>query len=280
MSSVPQHHAIQLSDFGILLRTYLPDTGACPVQYPHQDDYYYFGLIEEGYCQISIDFGTREFLQGSIVVIQPGQVHHYLSLEHLKAYALMIDSAYIDDKERRVLQEYMLNHSCISCDENALKELKLLFSILSVRMQQRIDEGNKRIIKHLSHTIVSIIVCHILTQREKKDEQRRYMEITLRFREEMKREKHLHRSVSYYAGRLHLSPAYLNEAVRITTGFSVSRNIQDEVTLRAKRMLVYTSRNIQEIAEALGFEDYAYFSRYFTKAVGVSPSLFRKKYLE
>jgi AraC-like DNA-binding protein len=50
--------------------------------------------------------------------------------------------------------------------------------------------------------------------------------------------------------------------------------------LRAKRMLIYTSLNIKEIAINLGFDDYAYFTRLFTKATGLSPTSYRKKYLE
>ena len=45
-------------------------------------------------------------------------------------------------------------------------------------------------------------------------------------------------------------------------------------------MLLYTSLNIKEIAINLGFDDYAYFTRLFTKVTGLSPTSYRKKYLE
>ena len=86
--------------------------------------------------------------------------------------------------------------------------------------------------------------------------------------------------VSYYAEALHISPVYLNEVVKNVTGESVSKYIQNELILRAKRMLVYTSLNVREISIDLGIEDYAYFTRLFTKAVGVNPTSYRKKYLE
>ena len=64
------------------------------------------------------------------------------------------------------------------------------------------------------------------------------------------------------------------------TGVSVSRYIQNELILHSKRMLVYTSLTVREISIHLGIDDYAYFTRLFTKAVGISPTLYRKKYLE
>ena len=53
-----------------------------------------------------------------------------------------------------------------------------------------------------------------------------------------------------------------------------------ELVLPAKRMLVYSAKSIKEISVELGIEDYAYFTRLFTKAVGINPSAYRKNYLE
>jgi AraC-like DNA-binding protein len=45
--------------------------------------------------------------------------------------------------------------------------------------------------------------------------------------------------------------------------------------LEAKRQLCYTSQSIKEIAYDLGFEDSAYFSRFFKKSTQVSPIDYR-----
>ena len=109
---------------------------------------------------------------------------------------------------------------------------------------------------------------------------RRHVEITLAFKELLSSEKQINREVSHYAESLHISSVYLNEVVKSVTGVSVSRYIQNELILQAKRMLAYTSLTIREISNHLGIDDYTYFTRLFTKAVGVSPTCYRKKYLE
>jgi len=57
----------------------------------------------------------------------------------------------------------------------------------------------------------------------------------------------------------------------ISTAFGRCRAVE------AERQLRHTSMTITQIAYFLGFEDPAYFSRFFSKRVGVSPRAFRDK---
>lgn len=60
---------------------------------------------------------------------------------------------------------------------------------------------------------------------------------------------------SQYASEIKISPVYLNEAVKSTTGFSVRNCIQNEIILQAKRLLYYTDLTIKETALKLGYDD-------------------------
>ncbi|MDR2692303.1 MAG: helix-turn-helix domain-containing protein [Dysgonamonadaceae bacterium] len=88
------------------------------------------------------------------------------------------------------------------------------------------------------------------------------------------------KSPSQYALQMNISPVYLNEAVKKITGLSVSDCIRKEIVTHGKRLLFYTRMSIKEIALELGYEDYAYFTRLFTKVSSLSPVQFRKKYLK
>jgi AraC-like DNA-binding protein len=88
------------------------------------------------------------------------------------------------------------------------------------------------------------------------------------------------KSPAEYAAELHLSASYLNEAVKETTGFNVSYWIQQQIVLEAKRLLYYSQSSVKEVAHQLGYEDHAYFSRFFKKAVGRTPGEFRGLYRE
>lgn len=80
-----------------------------------------------------------------------------------------------------------------------------------------------------------------------------------------------------YAQKLNISVHYLNECVKNTTGLPVSYHIQQRVILEAKRLLFHSNKSVKEIAAELGYEDYAYFSRLFNKATGMTALTFRNK---
>ena len=114
-------------------------------------------------------------------------------------------------------------------------------------------------------TVVALVVDVIQKHQVSFVYDRRYKEITLKFRKLFKQYFKVSRIPSFYANLLNISTSYLNEALHEVTGISVSRNIQNEIVLMAKRELVYTSASVKEIAQNLGFDDYSYFSRLFSK---------------
>jgi AraC family transcriptional activator of pobA len=51
----------------------------------------------------------------------------------------------------------------------------------------------------------------------------------------------------------------------------------ERLLLEAKRRLIYTRSNLDEIAYDLGFQDPAYFSRFFKRATGLTAGRFRSE---
>jgi AraC-like DNA-binding protein len=87
-------------------------------------------------------------------------------------------------------------------------------------------------------------------------------------------------SVSAYAKSLHVTADHLGAVVRDQTGRTPGDIIRERLLLEAKRLLIYTSMNISEIAYALNFEDPAYFSRFFRRLVDRAPGDFREEFSE
>lgn len=86
-----------------------------------------------------------------------------------------------------------------------------------------------------------------------------------------------HWKVSDYARALAVTPTHLTRIARAATGEAISRLIDARVMREARRNLAYTSMGVSTIAFALGFSDPAYFTRAFTRTVGVSPRRFRSQ---
>lgn len=83
--------------------------------------------------------------------------------------------------------------------------------------------------------------------------------------------------ISDYAQRLFVSSERLRQACVGSTASSPLALLNARRLLEAKRNLIYTNMTIALIAEASGFPDPAYFSRFFTQHTGLSPLAYRNK---
>jgi len=82
-------------------------------------------------------------------------------------------------------------------------------------------------------------------------------------------------AVQFYAEQLNKSPKTLANYFALYNQKSPLAVIQERIMLEAKRLLIYTDKSAKEIAYDLGYEDAAYFSNFFKKQNGQSPSDFR-----
>lgn len=83
------------------------------------------------------------------------------------------------------------------------------------------------------------------------------------------------RSVDWYAQRLGMTAGHLGRLCRATLGMSPLDVINARVIHEAQRELVYASLSVKQVAAELGFEDEAYFGRFFKKHTGQRPTEFR-----
>jgi AraC family transcriptional regulator, transcriptional activator of pobA len=84
-----------------------------------------------------------------------------------------------------------------------------------------------------------------------------------------------HWPLERYASRLGLSTARLNRLVRDQSGRSALELVHERLTREACRRLVYIAAPAASLASELGFDDPAYFSRFFKRRTGLSPHRWR-----
>ncbi|GEA13387.1 response regulator transcription factor [Alteromonas sp. KUL49] len=84
-------------------------------------------------------------------------------------------------------------------------------------------------------------------------------------------------SVEEIADKLHVTPRYLSDGLKVETGKTALENIHAYQIERAKNMLLGSDDSVATIAYALGFEYPQYFARLFKKKVGKTPTQFRNQ---
>jgi AraC family transcriptional activator of pobA len=81
--------------------------------------------------------------------------------------------------------------------------------------------------------------------------------------------------VEHYAQQLGLSVSQLGRLCRQVLGMSTLDVVNARVVHEAQRELVYSTLSVKQVAAVLGFDDEAYFGRFFRKQTGHRPTEFR-----
>ena len=84
-------------------------------------------------------------------------------------------------------------------------------------------------------------------------------------------------SVSGYAEQLNISPSYLNKLVRTQTRHSAMDWVEISRVNWAKSLLKDSDLSVGEVSVAVGVDDPSYFTRFFRKSTGMTPSEFRHR---
>lgn len=101
--------------------------------------------------------------------------------------------------------------------------------------------------------------------------------LLMRYRAAVEAHFRTRRAPGFYAGLLAVPPARLNAACKARAGCAARDIIQDRLVVEAKRHLLYTESSVAQVAHLTGFDDAAYFNRFFTRRVGCSPGTFRRQ---
>lgn len=97
-----------------------------------------------------------------------------------------------------------------------------------------------------------------------------------RFRALVERAHAEHRPISWYAATLGVGESSLDRAARAVVGTTAFEVVQERLALEARRRLIYIAAPVSRLAYELGFEDPAYFWRFFKRRTGLTPNAFRR----
>lgn len=85
-------------------------------------------------------------------------------------------------------------------------------------------------------------------------------------------------TVQYFAEKLSVSPHYLNDMLKNSTGQTTQQHIHNKLIEKAKELLSTTTLSVSEIAYQLGFEYPQSFNKLFKNKTEMSPLEFRQSF--
>ena len=202
----------------------------------HKKDDYFGFFLQKGTAKVRIDFKEIEFRDSTVFCTIPGQVHSIISFSNMKGWVLTIDAMFIKNEYKEIFNKlHFLNIKPLLSQEES-DELLQCISLVN----KKYASNNELISQSVLHDLVSSYIGMIAERYQKgfpAIKSNRLMEITSQFKTLLSANYQTMKRPNQYASEIKISPVYLNEAVKSTTGLSVQDCIQNEIILQAKRLL-------------------------------------------
>jgi AraC-like DNA-binding protein len=236
------------------------------VEWPYRQSFYSVVWFVQGNGFHVIDCNEYQIRKGSMFLVNPNQINNWSYADNCKGYTLMFAKSLASQLGIEFLKPY------IDIEKQDASLLRLVFENLIRDCKLNNDDLQHKIMTSIQY-IYSLIADKIHGEAFTS----KNTSIFRQFKELIVTDDNI-QSMDKYADTLHISTTVLNTICQNLSGISAKQLLLDLKLTEAKRLLLYSKLNINEISFQLGFEDSSYFARIFRKKALLSPSLFRRKY--
>jgi AraC-like DNA-binding protein len=255
---------------------------ACIIDHHQQQNTYAIYWIQEGKGTYNIDFEQYTFTDNVLFFLSPGQVFTVDNEQIKTAYKLTFKRDFYciqtHDKEvacNGILFNNIYETPFVKPCEKDTKKLNFILKNLIEEFQENETAQYDMLQSYLKQFIINSVRVKKENHLIKEDTETRLFKDFSLLVEQNFRTMH---TVTDYANRLGISPKSITKHFQKLGAKKPSEFIKNRILLEAKRLLIYTDKTVKEIAFELGFNDPAYFTRFFTKTILKSPLQFKKEY--
>ena len=228
----------------------------------------------EGNNTYFIDFIDYTYQANQAVVIYPGQIDR-IHIEQKKGFLFAVDKETFLNINQRINSKYLSGYfSNVFVSQNK-KTSKTINQLIQLMLLEYKDENRLFLIE----TYMSAFLFQIANSFEKSINSSQVIvnNTAAELRELIGTHYITQPNTSFYAKKLGITNKKLNEIALQSFGATVKQLLQDTLLLAIKREIKLGEKSSKEIAFDLGFEDPAYFTRFFKKHTGMTPIQFRKE---
>lgn len=241
------------------------------------DGLHQFQLVEQGALRGTIDGREFEGRAPLLMMMAPGSVHGFTYTRDVAGHQVTVPTATLQQLlGGSSLAETGLGASFVIAAEDAgdVAECAQLFAAVGREFRAR-EAGRV----HALLAYASLLAVHFLRRRGEQFLREKLQgtrdTLVQRFQALVEQHYRVHRPLSFYAATLGVTPDHLSRTCRNVAKQGALQILHDRLLLEARRLLAYTPMPVGEVAEQLGYEDAAYFSKFFTRQVGNTPSEYR-----
>jgi AraC-like DNA-binding protein len=250
-----------------------------PAQKPHRLDYFQALLLTDGEADVAIDGHRFASRPGRIVLTAPGQVLALRLSPGARRHLLCFTSQAMESRVSEALEDktvYAPGSSPLFVDLPPAERRRLEHCLEA--MADELDGWDRH-----SQGIVDALLGETLGRLDRAASaggdpvtDHRTAPWASRFLRCLELHFRSTRRVDHYARCMAISPGHLHTRVRDAFGCSPKSLIDLRVAREAQRLLRLTDLTVHQVACELGFQDPAYFCRFFRRLTGTTPATFRQ----
>lgn len=236
-----------------------------------------------GQGQLRVDFADYGFEGPTVLFATPWQVLQLDTAVDFRVRALWFHADYycIEAHKKEVACNGLLFNNIYSqpfipLDEGAWNELHSLLDKLQQELAFR-DPYSQAVARTYLQLILALSSkAKITAAQEAEVPEGAVFPGILKFKTLLESHFKEERRPAFYAAQLGMTANTFSKKCRQQFHKPPSFLIQERVILEAKKLIHLSLKSMKEIAAELNFDDEHYFSRYFKKHTGISPTAFRE----
>jgi AraC family transcriptional activator of pobA len=236
----------------------------------------------DGGARVSVDELTTERRGPIAIAIPPATVHAFRFLPRTHGYVLTVAETMLiagAAQRRRSIFDDLLREPRIldlAATPGLAGRVRALLDQIAAEFKARLPE-RPLMLEWLVRAALLLFARAQVSLADTARPDRARSDLFARFRALVEAHYREQWSVPAYAAALHVSESRLNRACRALADKSAFEVVQERMLLEARRRLIYISAPVSQLAYELGFQDAAYFCRFFKKHSGVTPTEFRRR---
>ncbi|HNP48781.1 MAG TPA: helix-turn-helix transcriptional regulator, partial [Bacteroidia bacterium] len=246
----------------------------------HRHDFYFALFIKKGKGIHEIDFVNYEVSDYSVFFLRPGQVHQLRLNKGTSGFMLQFAPDFYSPHENPAIQVLRKVSNKNHCQVTSAR-FEHIFFLLETMFREYSEK--KFQYKESIMAYLGILFIELARQsanpNKTSDSSNSYTQERMEMFKELL-EKHIgtKKQVSQYAEMLNITPYQLNSITKNTLQKTGSELINEHIVLEAKRLLIATTNQVNQVADLLGYDDPSYFIRFFKKHTGLTPEAFRQNF--
>ena len=239
-----------------------------------------FVLMVEGSASATINITQYSLRKNDVAILEPDSfllIHEFS--EDALVYYILFSSAFLEKhpfSDRFVLHSLQLRDHIISLTEEKARVLKEMSDVLTKASNTRPSMLSSDNMVHIFHFLQSTYLNFIrLNDQYQTKPIDRKEEIYQEFVKLVMAHYQEWHHVNYYAKAMRMSIPHLSSTVRQVSGKNARDIIDDAILTDAKAQLKMSNAQVKHIAHSLGFENVAFFNRFFRSHVKMTPKEYR-----